>query len=125
MSLVVICDRCGKTIGDEQNRVLLTAVRYTLADQTQAEVAPPPQVPASAPPGTIITAPGSVAPMGVSGSSQQFTTSPAFDGQMEMHEDCWDRWVKGEEDPPAASEDRETALARQAAEREEASDEDK
>jgi hypothetical protein len=124
VSLVVVCDKCGKTIGDEQNRVVLTAVLYTLADQdSPAEMAPPPS--ASAPPGTPVPVPGAIAqPMGVTGSSRQFTTSPAFDGQMEMHEDCWHRWMKGEEDPPAASISREESLARQAEEREEDTDDE-
>lgn len=102
MSIVVICDRCGRKIEDEQDRVILQATRYTKFDQENADVVQIQPVAASAPPGTMTppAGPGNPMPVGaVPGNPTQFTTAPAFDGQMEMHVRCWDDWLKapGEE----------------------------
>lgn len=93
MSIVVKCDKCGKQIADDENRVILQATRYTVLDQESATQTQP--VVASAPPGTMTPpAAGNSLPVAaVPGSSTLFTTVPAFDGQLEMHEKCWDEWI--------------------------------
>jgi hypothetical protein len=125
MSLVVVCDKCGRKIEDEQNRVILVATRYTLADQ-QDQAAAAPVVPASAPPGTPTPPASGVVsvPMNVTGSSQQFLTEPAFGGQLEMHEECWEQWIAPQDEEPAASIGRDEALAQQAKDREEDQEEE-
>lgn len=126
MSLVVVCDKCGRKIEDDQNRVILVATRYTLADEQAQAAAAPPVVPASAPPGTPTPPASGVVsvPMNVTGSSQQFMTEPAFGGQLEMHEDCWEQWIAPQNEESAVSIGRDEALAQQAKDREEDQEEE-
>lgn len=97
MSIVVKCDRCNKELGEEDERVILTATKYTLFDPDNP---PPtttvPALDASQPPGQI--APPAVAPASqpfptrLMGSSKDFVAQAAFDGQLEMHLACWEEW---------------------------------
>lgn len=93
MSIVVKCDKCEKEIASDETRVILTATRYELYDPAQAQQ---PTVTASAPPGTVV--PGASTPTAVPqrlpGSDREFVAMPAFEGQLEMHDNCWKEWIK-------------------------------
>lgn len=106
MSIVVKCDRCGKEIVDDDERVIFTATKYTLYDPNNlpAVAAPPgttgvPGVDPSMPPGTIVAPPTPTPPLGqpfplsLAGSTRQFVAQQAFDGQLEMHLACWEEWI--------------------------------
>jgi hypothetical protein len=99
VSIAVICDKCDERIEPDQNRVTLIATRYTHIDDgrqadpqmTAATTPVPGAADPSAPPGAVLAAPGTT--ITVPGSSRPFTAAPAFDGDLTMHEECWDNWI--------------------------------
>lgn len=92
MSIVVKCDRCEKELADDDERVILTAMVYTLYDPDNPPEAP--AVDASQPPGRIVPSASTqqTVPMALTGSTRQFIGKPAFNGQIEMHLSCWEEW---------------------------------
>lgn len=105
-----MCDRCGKLITDNENRVIMNATKYTLYDSDSET-----PVTSSSPPGTM-TPTGVSVPQNVSGSTAQFIAEPAFNGQLEMHEQCWDTWFVTPAVESTVSTDRDAVLARRAEE---------